>query len=203
MNTRLINVFAFAAGAAIGSVVTWKILKTKYRQTIDEEVNKQVESVKEAYNEFCKDAYSTVKGELKELEDTINNMPEEIPENIHNIDIRQYRSLLTDEEYNDYTKAEGGAEMTKKPYVIPPEEYGEKLGYDMVSLQYYADGVLVDDAYNKYEPDEIEALVGLESLKHFGDHEDDPDVVYVRNEDRETDYEILAVEDRYEDLSDD
>ena len=93
--------------------------------------------------------------------------------------------------------------MTKKPYVIPPEEYGEKLGYDMVSLQYYADGVLVDDAYNKYEADEIEMLVGLKSLEHFGDNEKDPDTVYVRNEDRETDYEILAVEDRYEDLSDD
>ncbi len=197
MNTRLINVFAFAAGAAIGSVVTWKILKTKYRQTIEEEINKQVESVREAYT----DAYSTVKSELKDLEKAVNETPEETPENIHNIDIRQYRSLLTDEEYNDYTK--GGAEMTRKPYVIPPEEYGEKLGYDMVSLQYYADGVLVDDAYNKYEAHEIEMLVGLKSLEHFGDNEKDPDVVYVRNEDRETDYEILAVEDHYEDLSDD
>lgn len=199
MNTRLINAFVFAAGAAIGSVVTWKIMKTKYAQTIEEEINKQVESVKEAYL----DAYSTIKGELKEVREAVDQEPEKVQENIFNIDINQYRSLLTDEEYNDYTKTEGGAEMTKKPYVIPPEEYGEKLGYDMASLQYYADGVLVDEAYDQYEGAEIDRLVGLESLKHFGDYPEDPDTVYVRNEEKETDYEITLVEDRYEDLSND
>lgn len=194
MNTRLINVFAFTVGAAIGSVITWKVVKTKYDRIIQDEINRQVESVKEAYES----SYPALPPKEAEGEP----MPPEVRAAIENIDIRQYRSVLTDEEYTEYSK-EGGAEMRNKPYVIPPEEYGERLGYDMVSLEYYAENkVLVEDAYTQYRDAEIDDIVGLESLNHFGEYPDDPDTVYVRNDDRETDYEILAVDGRYEDLSD-
>ena len=39
------NVLIFAAGAAIGSAVTWKLIKTKYEQIANEEI----ESVKEFF----------------------------------------------------------------------------------------------------------------------------------------------------------
>ena len=45
MNCKFINVLMFAAGAAIGSAVTWKVVKTKYERIAQEEI----ESVKEAY----------------------------------------------------------------------------------------------------------------------------------------------------------
>ena len=45
MNDTLNKVFIFAAGAIIGSVVTWKIVKTKYEQIANEEI----ESVKERF----------------------------------------------------------------------------------------------------------------------------------------------------------
>ena len=32
MNNKLINAIIFVAGAAIGSAITWKIVKTKYEQ---------------------------------------------------------------------------------------------------------------------------------------------------------------------------
>ena len=47
MNKNLLNnVLIFAAGVGIGSVVTWKIVKTKYDQIIQEEID----SVKEAFS---------------------------------------------------------------------------------------------------------------------------------------------------------
>ena len=44
MKCKFINVLVFAAGAAIGSAVTWKVVKTKYERFAQEEI----ESVKEA-----------------------------------------------------------------------------------------------------------------------------------------------------------
>ena len=45
MNCKFTNVIMFAVGAAIGSAVTWKILKDKYERLVQEEI----ESVKEAF----------------------------------------------------------------------------------------------------------------------------------------------------------
>ena len=45
MSNKLISIGAFVVGAAIGSVVTWKIVKTKYEQFAQE----QIDSVKEVF----------------------------------------------------------------------------------------------------------------------------------------------------------
>ena len=39
MKNQLSNIIIFAAGAAIGSAVTWKLLKTKYEQIAQEEID--------------------------------------------------------------------------------------------------------------------------------------------------------------------
>ena len=46
----LVKAFIFAAGSAIGSVVTWKVIKTKYEQISNEEI----ESVREEYQRLTK-----------------------------------------------------------------------------------------------------------------------------------------------------
>ena len=46
MKTALSNFIIFATGAVIGSVVTWKIIKTKYEQIAQEEID----SVKEVFS---------------------------------------------------------------------------------------------------------------------------------------------------------
>jgi hypothetical protein len=58
--------------------------------------------------------------------------------------------------------------------------------YESVELTYYADGVLANmrdevitqqDSYETIGPDIFRSI-----RDHFGEYEDDPDVVYVRNE---------------------
>ena len=80
------------------------------------------------------------------------------------------------------------------PYVIPPEEYDEN-DYETESLTYYADGVLTDMYDNIIE--DVEDTVGTDSLTHFGEYEDDS--VFVRNDERQIDYEILLDSDKYYD----
>ena len=84
-----------------------------------------------------------------------------------------------------------------RPYVISPDEFDEN-GYQTVSLTYYADGVVEDDFYDVWDDDEIEEKIGRDSLNHFGEYEEDS--VFVRNDDNETDYEILRDPRNYSDV---
>ena len=83
----------------------------------------------------------------------------------------------------------------ERPYGIEPEEGGE-AGYRTVSLNYYDGGVLT------YENDDVienvDEIVGKDSLSHFGEYEDD--TVYVRNDKQRIDYEILADTQKYSDI---
>lgn len=81
-------------------------------------------------------------------------------------------------------------EKNDHPYVIPPEEFGEIEGYERISLTYYSNGVLADDSDSKIDNvEDILGTVGADLKDHFGEYEDDS--VYVRNDARSCDYEIL------------
>lgn len=75
------------------------------------------------------------------------------------------------------------------PYVISQEEFinGNKY-YDKTTLNYYDDGILEDEITEEII-DDIDAVIGRDSLTKFGEYEDD--VVFVRNERLSTDYEVV------------
>lgn len=172
--SKFSNVIIFAVGAAVGSAVTWKLLKTKYEQIAQEEID----SVKEAFSKRFTPEDSNGPQESGESQMTLNEYSEKLKE------LKYVNDLAMAE------KEKKGAiiDMNKnEPYVISPEEFGELDDYDAISLNYYADGVLTDDWDNVIE--DVDDMVGLDSLNHFGEYEDDS--VFVRNERDKADYEIL------------
>lgn len=173
MSTTLSKVFIFTLGAAVGSFVTWKIVKTKYKQIAQEEIDSVIEKF----------------APRKEYEPNKEGTDEEEK-------VEEYFSKVEDLGYTNYSgnaEAKGMSNTKtndkKPPYVIPPEEFGEKEdeGYETETLFYYTDGVLADEADNEIE--DVESVVGCDSLTRFGEYEDDS--VFVRNEQHRTDYEIL------------
>ena len=85
-----------------------------------------------------------------------------------------------------------------RPYVITPDEFGSVDEYETISLTYYSDGVLTDDRDD--EPiEDVDDMIGEDSLTHFGEYEDD--AVYVRNERLKTDFEILLDHRSYSDVA--
>lgn len=169
----LSKLFMFAAGAAVGSVVTWKLVKTKYEQIANEEI----ESVKEVFQKRYDD-----------LPDKENfNTKSERPESV---DVATYISEKTG---TDYGAAFDGKEekptVTNEPYVISPGELGDK-DYEIINLTYYADGVLTDDRDNIIE--DVDGMIGEGSLDRIGEYEDD--ALHVRDDVRRVDYEILVDE---------
>lgn len=108
-------------------------------------------------------------------------------------DVIRYSKILKKESYKEEEEED---DDMNKPYVIPPEEFDDN-DYETESLTLYADGVLVNVYGNPIE--DVDRLVGKESLTHFGEYEDDS--VFVRNDELKTDFEILLDTRRYHDLT--
>lgn len=193
MNRKVVDLFIFFAGAAVGSVTTWKLVKDKYKQIADEEIA----SVKDV---FLK------KIEINEPHEIV--MDSEITKNVManaQCDVNRYHDIIARhyniEPDNAATDKEEGGEfenMQNEPYVISPNEFGECKGYKTVSLTYYLDHVLVDEDDEPIE--DINYHIGDDALNHFGDYEEDS--VFVRNDLLATDYEILLDPRRFYDLPD-
>lgn len=192
--SKLKNLLIFVTGASIGSVVTWKLIKTKYEQLAQEEID----SVKEAYyGEKRKEIVDTREAYKKGAREAFKQGKE---------DAEKYSSLIKENGYStNYSelskkKEEKEVEDVEKPYVIPPEEFSMYEDYDTISLTYYiTDGVVTDDEDEIMEEEDVDAAIGLDALNHFGEFEDDS--VYVRNDKRKCDYEILLDNGKYSDVA--
>lgn len=188
MKSKLINVLAFAVGAAIGSAVTWKIVKDRYERIVQEEL----ESIKETFADRTVVEQDSIDDSSDDEEDQGQQSAQitwsdyedlDDEEDEDDEDVEQYRVLV-----NQYNNEEGGVDSVgTKPYVISPYDYGELDDYYQIELTYYADGVLEDDEYNIVH--DIDDLIGEDSLNTFGEYEDDS--VFVRNEKLRTDFQIL------------
>ena len=178
MNKSIGYIFAFSLGAAAGVAVSWRILKKKYEHIANEEIA----SVKEYFSKRAAVNEQTQPEKNEESEEKDDSEPSDE-------DVTSYTRLAR--KYGDISP-ERKEEKDMPPYVIPPEEFGEK-DYPMVSLTYYSDGVLADGLDQPV--DDVEGTVGVESLSHFGEYEDDS--VFVRNDDLGIDYEILRDPEPY------
>lgn len=184
MNNGIKLMFALSIGAALGSLVTWKVVKTKYEQIAQEEIDSMEEYYKELYSNTSSD-------------DTESEPEPETPveEPKSKADIRSLATIVSELGYKE-TKEE--VEDVSSPHVISPEEFATMEDYETVDLTYYADGVLTDDMDEPIE--DLEGTVGKDFASHFGEFEDDS--VHVRNDRLRVDYEILAVTRNYADIID-
>lgn len=191
MNKKLLNILVFTVGAAVGSAVTWKLVKNKYEQIANEEIA----SVKEEYA----DLLGRMKTKLQEDRNCENSTDVENDIYTDDYDQAEYDELASiyrssDEDEDEEDSEEGGkwdldedeVPYMNAPYVITPDDFSSSPpGYNAQPLNYFADGVLADDWGVVLDLDET---IGEDSVEHFGEYVDD--VVYVRDERLEIDYEV-------------
>ena len=196
----------FIGGVAVGSFVTWRLLKEKYIRQTQEEINE----VREHYRK---------KKESEEVTVDSNGTTEtnEKP------DLIEYAAKLTKKGYIDYTdpkrivKATGNTidavvqkaneesldpvilndPSYQPPYIISPEDFAIDDEYTIVNLNYYIDGVLTDE--DDHIVENVDDVVGLENLNHMGEYEDD--ALHIRNENYKCEYEILLSRRLYHDTT--
>lgn len=179
------NFMMFVLGVAVGSVVTWRYVEKKYEQIAQDEIDSVKEVFSRRETEFTENTEARIKA------DNAKEKPSVI----------EYAARLREQGYTNYSDmADEKPEEVKeeymsidKPYVIAPEEFGDLDDYETISLTYYADQILADD--NDEIVDDVEDVVGFDSLNSFGEYEDDS--VFVRNDRLKCDYEILLDQRKY------
>lgn len=205
------KVLAFMLGAGLGSLLTWKIIEKKYKQLAEDEIN----SVRQYYKSRLAVLADDIQPSNDKPADKVKMSRNDFIAKTTDEEVEKYTGLLKDSGYTneeienllndpDVSLEHNGDNYEiflephrdkVQPYVIAPEEYGDREDFDTKSWTYYSDFVLVD------EEGEIvvdpESIIG-DALAHFGDYEDDS--VYVRNEETECDYEILKHEKTFSEV---
>lgn len=181
------GLFVFALGAAIGVAATREYFKKKYEAISQEEIYHEI------YNKKRNEEQANKEDEEDKVYGDENSKVELVDMDSLKGDVDDYVETIEKLRYTN----EESKKVGPKPYVISPDEFGNSEDdYTCISLSYYEDQVLADDADHIVE--DIENVVGIESLTHFGEYEED--CVYVRNDRRKCDYEILLRQEKYSDL---
>lgn len=177
----LVKGMIFLAGGAIGSVVTWTLVKTKYEQTIEDK-NEEILFLRDRYSE-SKIGKKAGESLAEGLKDGMGN-----PDKLTIQEIRdkvQELGRINDQTMND--KEEEDEKSVERPYVIAPEEFWEK-DYPTIILTYYEEDDILADEHDKIIKN-VDELVGKDFADHFGEYEEDS--VHIRNHDMGVVYEIL------------
>lgn len=178
MNITWNKVLWFTAGAVLGAAITGNYFKTKYERIAQEEID----SVKRAFSQ---------PQQSEPDEGSTEPDPEEVAE---------YNNIISQQGYaepNPPADSEGKeVKGVARPKVISPADFDTEDDYEVYSLIYYEDGILADEQGNVIE--DVEGMVGRDSLNHFGEYEED--AVHVRNDALQCDFEILRDLRRYSDV---
>lgn len=197
----IIKFVVFAAGAAAGSLVTCKILKDKY----EEDINRELDELRAHYkklNEIQQKKIDEIVQDRKEEEEDTENKDVKVAEvrnQKENPNLFEYQSVLSNLGYKNKpedNEDEEEDEDVEKPYVIRPDEFRMFDDYDDIYLTYYEDEYLADD--DDVLVDDVENTVGWDSIKRIGEYEDD--IIHVRNDALKADFEIVSVSEKYEDV---
>lgn len=184
MNSKVSFILGTIIGAGIGVAGTYSYFKDKYEKLAEKDFNSR-----RVFDEDKKD-----ESEEPVAEKTADSRTVDKPS------IAEYAARLQKEGYVNYSDMQDKKQKQEigvdKPYVIQPSDFGEFDDYEKISLTYTADGVLLDDMNEIV--DDIEETVVEDSLEHFGEYEDDS--VYVRNDAKKCDYEILLDQRNYQEI---
>lgn len=176
MTNKTAYAVSLAVGALIGSAATWIFTKKYYEKISKDEIN----SVKKEFSKM-----RTASSETSDHEEKNNDVSS----------LRDTSDKIEPYNCTDHSKKEEQDISVKEvqdvndPYVISPDEYGEYMDYEQVSLTYFRDGVLADEDTLEVI-DDIGGTVGEDFADHFGEYEDDS--VHIRNDVTRCEYEILA-----------
>lgn len=171
------NVLIFAAGAAIGSVVTWKLIEEKYKKLADEEIA----SVKGTF--MHRQALN-----VKDVEQDEATRDDEI----FNETVEYNNKVSSELKYVEEEPKAKPDETEGIIAIIASEEYGTEPGFDTKSWMYWADKVVTDE-YDTIVEDPTKEIGS--TLSQFDDEE--IEMVYVRNGNLKCDYEILRSEKEF------
>lgn len=186
-------------GAAGGGAAGCVIMKQKYSQIADEEIASVMARYSQDMDKHRAEKKAETASKAEKALDTYSGEEEKE-------DTVTAGKLQNVKGWGDTTgaikKAEAAmsrkARQTRKPYVIEESVFtAPDNPHKTGTLYYFLDGAVTNDDEKPLSMEEVDELVGRESLTFFGD---DTDIVYVRNEALSMDYEIVMQGRTYAEL---
>ena len=163
----------FLAGAAVGSLVTWKVITSRY-EVIEDEPETTEPNQEEHKEDNTEEPKTDSTDDLKKCNDIIK-------ENGY----VSYSNPNADPD--DDSINEGHFDMVNGDIrILTPDEFAEDQAYETETWFIYEDGVVTDSYHNVIE--DPKAYIG-DAKDHFGEYEEDS--VFIRNDGTMTDYELL------------
>lgn len=192
----------FVVGAAAGAASTYFILKERFEQ----QANQEVEEAKAYYKEL----YST--GAVINTENA-EELPEPIEEKVVKVDPMKRKEEKEEPDYNDiidklnYNKystdvpdSEGARRPAKKPYQISMDDYNvDTTQVKKIISCFEEDGICMDND-TKEILENVAKDIGMDNIELIGMNGEDE--IYVRNEQLGIDYNIVSEPGSYEDFID-
>jgi len=194
---KLINSIIFSLCGVSGFFIGYFLSKKKYEIILKNEI----ESVKETYAAAVstnKDFIAIDTLDKKELNKSLSS-DDDIDEKTANFLVEDDLTNLSEEKSSDLLVGIDVANESETPYVIESSDFNEIYGYESCTLTYYSDGILADEDFEIIE--DIENIVGDCNLNIMD--EKSIDCLYVRNDSKCCDYEILRTSETYEDAFND
>jgi len=196
MNAK--NLLFLAVGFGAGYFVAKKTLETRYIDLM----NAEVEEAKAFYE-------STYKAKKPEETSTTNEFVASPEVQAAATALTTYQTgesvRLEPEPFISEQQAEKGREkMSKSEFIEPPYVISQELfmnsdtEYEQYTMTWYAgDSTLVNQSDRVVEKKDIDVTVGRANMEKFGEQSGDPNVVYIRSEALEMDFEVVKSDGSY------
>lgn len=223
-NNPWIIAAAFLVGAGLGGFVAYKVVEKRLSTQFEAELTEQIAAAKAYRTRVAKEGeFETPEGAVNalvpdEVVEAVKSyqgrgaqIPYNKPENIdprppvevvvENAEVTQNVTVVTKEDPRDWDYNAEIADREQNPnipYTISFEEFNENnVGHEQTNMTYYeADQTLADSQDGIV--DNRDYVVGEANLRRFGHGSHDPNVVYVRNERIDMDFEILRSNGSYQ-----
>lgn len=215
-----INKLAYVAlgmtiGAALSSVV-WYFAERASKKDIREDLDHYYESLDRKFKEYRKVVqerygedidrdimYMNVIHKNNDIDEDDPDVNDDIDEEYIYSDI-EGEDPYVNNDIDEKTKQKDDFNPYGNPYLISPDEFGEIWEYEVINLYFYSDHLLVDD--NGDTIDDPINIVGVEAFNKLWDAvagKEDIDVVYIRNDERKIDIEVLIDRDKLDEHDED
>lgn len=218
-DSRVHILVVFAAGAGLGYVITYKLLNKKLQTKFEEISEKEIAEAKEFYKHLRiterPKSPEEVLAELhgQEIQDAATALTSYKAGSVGPIDggrlesvqpIEEKHNIFTDAEPSDVNVFDYQIEQKirdanpDRPYIISEEEYiKNETGHEQTQMVFYEGDITLADDKEIPVPD-IDAVVGDDNLTRFGHGSNDKNILFVRNDSLELEFEIARHEGKYQ-----
>lgn len=191
-------IFGALVGSAAGAGAMFVAMREYFRAKADSEITEAKEFYLEELKQMRKDNDEIINNAAEAVKEEEAKKSSDEPKSGAQQANENYEKVLEKENYSrisEEKKPKKEKKKTNKPYYITPEHFQDEPGFSKVTLDFWNGNGVFTNIEGGIE-EEAGIWLDFEHNNEFGVYE--PDLMYVRNDQMNTDYEVMFHEESYE-----